>query len=62
MASKSWVLFNESSKAREHRERFVAENGGSFQYLSKSKGWHWVGEVAAPAPKKSKTTKAKKAK
>ena len=60
MASKSWVLFNESSKAREHRERFVSENGGSFKYLSKSKGWHWVGEVAAP--KKAKTTKAKKAK
>ena len=57
MASSEWVKFNEDSKAKNNREKYVANHGGEF--VKSGRKWLWHGEVK-PAPQpKANTTKEK---
>jgi len=63
MATREWVRFNESSKAKRNREQHVELNGGLF--TKGKKGWKWtatpvVERVTAPPIPKTETPKKKK--
>lgn len=65
MATREWVRFNESSKAKRNREQHVEQNGGLF--TKGGKGWEWTATpvvergASSPVPKfKPKTPKKKK--
>ena len=62
MASREWVKFNEDSRAKTNRAKYIAENGGEF--VKGGKGWEWRGTKPAPAPVKKtvETTTPKKKK
>tara|TARA_Y100000310_G_scaffold345096_1_gene461763 strand:+ start:2924 stop:3130 length:207 start_codon:yes stop_codon:yes gene_type:complete len=65
--SKNWLRFNDDSRARQNRARYVAENGGRFVRVGRA-GWRWEGTKpeSKPAPKptvkKSSTSTTKKKK
>ena len=67
MASRNWLRFNDDSRARQNRERYVAKNGGKFVRIGRS-GWKWedTKPTSKPAPKpvvkKSSTSTTKKKK
>lgn len=46
MASRAFMKFNGTSKAKRNREAYVAENGGKF--VKRRAGWFWEAEVAKP--------------
>ena len=56
MASRTWVRFNEDSRAKIYRASSVAKNGGEF--VKGSNGWAWK----APEPVKTDTKKKGKKK
>jgi hypothetical protein len=58
MASGEWIKFNEDSKAKNNRAKYVAEHGGEF--VKGSKGWEW--RETKTAVKATQTTKTKKIK
>ncbi len=58
MAQHNWIKFNDCSKAKQNRDKHIAENGGSF--VKGKKGWSWVASVSKPKPAVvSKPTTAK---
>jgi hypothetical protein len=46
MASRTWVRFNEDSRAKNNRARHIAEHGGEF--VKGSNGWAWKAPKSAP--------------
>lgn len=56
MASREWVRFNESSRAKANRERHVAANGGEF--VKESSGWVWRKGKVKLTPKPTPTPRA----
>jgi len=61
MATGEWIRFNEDSKAKNNRAKYVAEHGGEF--VKGKKGWEWHGVTKVtqkPANVATQTTTTKK--
>tara|TARA_Y100001973_G_C5189808_1_gene330215 strand:+ start:490 stop:687 length:198 start_codon:yes stop_codon:yes gene_type:complete len=60
MASRAFMRFNGTSRAKANRERYVAENGGKF--VKRRAGWFWEAEVVKPKAEPKSAPKAPKKK
>tara|TARA_Y100000034_G_C6827889_1_gene373434 strand:+ start:911 stop:1132 length:222 start_codon:yes stop_codon:yes gene_type:complete len=48
MSSKDWLRFNDDSRAKSNREKYITKNGGEF--INSGRGWEWVASVSKPKP------------
>ena len=41
MASREWIRFNDDSRARNNRDKYITSHGGEFVKNEIGRGWQW---------------------
>ena len=41
MASRDWIRFNDDSRARNNRNKYISSHGGEFVKNEIGRGWQW---------------------